>query len=259
MSIHTTAIIDSHAEIDATAEIGPYVVIDGPVHIGPETHVWPHAYLTGNTVIGAGCEIHPGAVVGHAPQDAAYQGEETFCRIGDGTIIREGASVHRGTDPGSTTTVGLRCLLMAGAHVGHNCHVGDDVVLVNGALLAGHVQVGRRAFFGGGAAVHQFTRIGEMAMIAGLSATQMDIPPCFTTDRTGKCYAVNAVGMKRAGLTREDRRDVKNAFRILYRSRETFSRALETLAESVETDVGRRILEFCRGASKRGISGCSTR
>ncbi len=257
MPIHPTAVIDERAEIDATAHIGPYVVVDGRVRVGAGTRVFAHAYLTGTTEIGSGCEIHPGAVVGHTPQDTAYKGDETFCRIGDGTIIREGASVHRGTDPGSTTTVGSRCFLMAGAHVGHNCHVEDDVVLVNGVLLAGHVQVGRRAFFGGGAAAHQFARIGEIAMISGHASISMDIPPCFTTDRDGRCCTVNTVGMKRAGFSEAERRDVNNAFRILYRSGETFGRALGKLAESVETEAGRRIVEFCRGPSKRGIAGCS--
>jgi len=146
--------VDRRAEVDPTAEIMPYAIIDGPVKIGPRTRVFPHAYLTGWTEIGADCQIHPGAVVGGDPQDLAFKGAESYCRIGDGTIIREGASVHRGTDPGSATVVGKRCFLMANSHVAHNCRLGDEVKLINGVLLAGYVQVGNGAFLAGNAGVH---------------------------------------------------------------------------------------------------------
>lgn len=259
MPIHPTAVIDKHAEIDATADIGPYVVVDGPVRIGPGTRVYPFAYLSGWTEIGAECRIHPGAVVGHLPQDFAYQGAETYCRIGDGTVIREQASVHRGTDPGSATVIGRRCFLMATSHVGHNCTVGDDVKITNGAMLGGHAQVGAGAFISGGVTVHQFVRVGELAMIAGLARIIMDIPPYFMTDGSGKCAAVNTVGIRRAELTREERNDVKRAYRVLYRSGTPFRQAVERLADAVETDPGRRILAFCQGPSRRGIAGACGR
>lgn len=254
MSIHSTAIVHRDAVIDETAEIGPYAVIDGAVRIGPNVRVYPHAYITGWTKIGAGSEIHPGAIVGHAPQDVAYTGAETYCKIGEKTIIREGASIHRGTDAGSTTVVGNRCFIMAGAHVAHNCVVEDDVTMVNTAALAGHVHVGQRAFIGGGAGIHQFVRIGSLAMIAGHAAQSMDAPPFLLLDVKGRCVGVNSVGMRRAGLTREQRQDVKRAYRILYRSGRPFREAVEALADEVATDAGRNLLEFLRQPSRRGIA-----
>ena len=146
MTIHPTAIIDPKAEIDSEAEIGPYVVIDGTVKIMGGTRVMAHAYLTGWTEIGADNEIHSGAVLGDAPQDKAYKGQQTFLRIGDRNIIREHVQVHRGTAAGSATTIGNDNFLMATAHVGHNCKLGDNIVLANGALLGGHVEVGNSVF-----------------------------------------------------------------------------------------------------------------
>lgn len=255
MAIHPTAIVDPKAEVDPTADIGPYVIIEGPVKIGAGTRVYPHAFLTAWTEIGAGCQIHPGAVIGHAPQDLAYGGDETYCRIGDETIVREGASIHRGTDPGSETVVGRRCFIMANAHVAHNCRLGDEVKLVNNVLLAGHVRVGAGAFISGGTGIHQFVRIGELAMIGGNSSVTMDVPPYFTAVRLGYCAGVNTVGIRRAGFTPEQRHDVKQAYRILYRSGAPFREAIERLADAVTTDAGRRILAFLREPSRRGITG----
>jgi UDP-N-acetylglucosamine acyltransferase len=255
MPIHPTAVVDRQAEIDPTAEIGPYAIIEGRTRIGARTRVYPHAFITGWTEIGADCQIHPGAVVGHAPQDLAYSGAETYCRIGNGTIIREGASVHRGTAPGSETVVGERCFIMAGAHVAHNCRLGNDVKLVNGVMLAGHVHVGDGAFIAGGAGIHQFVRIGGLAMIGGHASVSMDVPPYLTVVRLGYCVGPNSVGLRRAGFTAEQRNDVKRAYRILYRSDLPFRQAVEALANAVSTEAGRRILEFLQGPSKRGITG----
>ncbi|MEE9293781.1 MAG: acyl-ACP--UDP-N-acetylglucosamine O-acyltransferase [Phycisphaerae bacterium] len=257
MSIHPTAIVDRRAEIDPSADVGPYAIIDGPVHIGPDVRIYPHAFINGNTQIGARCQIHPGAVVGHLPQDLTFTGAETYCRIGEDTVIREAAQVHRGTDPGSSTIVGKRCFIMAAGHVGHNCHIEDEVKITNCALLAGHVHIGKGAFVSGGAGVHQFVRIGELAMISGLAKIVMDIPPYFLVEQTGKCAGVNTVGIRRAGFNRQQRDDVKRAFRILYRSGKTFREAVEVLAQEIRTDAGRRILEFVRAPSRRGIAGAT--
>src|SRR5690606_7612861 len=149
MPIHPTAIVDPQAQIDPTAEIKAYSVIEGPVRIGPATVVEPFAHISGHTEIGARCRIYTHAVVGGLPQDRAFQGGESYCRIGDDTLIREGATVHRGTAAGSATIIGNRCLIMCNAHVGHNCVLGDDITMVNGSLLGGHVYVGDRAFLSG--------------------------------------------------------------------------------------------------------------
>ena len=182
MPIHPTAVIHPEARIDESADIGPYVVIDGPVQVGPQVRVYAHAYLTGWTEIAAGCQIHPHAVVGHLPQDLAHDGCISYCRIGEGTIIREGANIHRGTGADTQTVIGKRCFLMANAHVAHNCRLGDDVRMANCALLAGHVRIDAGAFISGGAVVHQFARIGELVMIGGNARAVMDVPPFAMTD-----------------------------------------------------------------------------
>ncbi len=253
MPIHPTAIVDKKAEIDPTADIGPYVIIDGPVRVGAGTKVMAHAYLTGWTEIGSNCRIHPGAVVGHEPQDLAFKGLESYCRIGDEAIIRELVTIHRGTDPGSATEIGRRCFLMATSHVAHNCKVGDDVKLANGVLLAGHVHVGTGSFLGGNAVVHQFVRIGELVMVSGLAGLSMDLPPYMMAAHRNQCVSINVIGLRRAGFTHEQIREVRQAYRLLYRSGLPLNKALEQMAESVTTDAGRRIVEFIREPTKRGI------
>lgn len=253
MAIHSTAIIDPRATIDPSVEIGAYVVVDGVVQIGAGTRIFPHAYITGWTEIGANCEIHPGAVVGHVPQDLAFEKKESYCRIGEGTVIREGASIHRGTDAGSATVIGKRCHLMANAHVGHNCRVGDDVKMTNGAVLGGHVEIGEGAFLSGYVGVHQFVRIGELVMAGGVQRIVNDVPPYFLVVDNGCCAGVNLVGMKRAGFSKEQRAEVREAYRILYRSGMTFQKAIDVLADAVTTDPGKRIVAFLREPSKRGI------
>lgn len=253
MPIHPTAIVDKKAEIDPTADIGPYVIIDGPVRIGAGTQVMAHAYLTGWTEIGRNCRIHPGAVIGHEPQDLAFKGLESYCRVGDETIIREIVTIHRGTEPGSATEIGWRCFLMAASHVAHNCKLGDDVKLANGVLLAGYVHVGSGSFLGGNAVVHQFVRIGELVMVSGLAGLSMDLPPYMMAAHRNQCVSINIVGLRRAGFSPEQIKEVRQAYRLLYRSGLTLGKALEQLVDSVTTDAGRRIVEFIRQPSKRGI------
>ena len=203
MGIHPTAVIDAKAEIDSQVEIGPYVVIDGAVKIKRGTRVMAHAYLTGWTEIGEENEIHPGAVLGDAPQDKVYKGQESFLSIGDRNIFREHVQVHRGTAAGSTTVIGNDNFLMATSHVGHNCRLGDNVVLANGALLGGYVEVGKNAFISGNCVVHQFVRIGEYALMRGLSGTSRDVPPYAIIDWQHTVRGVNVVGLKRAGFDDE--------------------------------------------------------
>lgn len=255
ISIHPSAVVDPSAILDPGARIGPYVVIDGPVRIGCDTVVDSFAVISGNTEIGANCHIHAGAVVGGIPQDRAYTGGESYCVIGDGVEIREGASVHRGTAPGSTTRVGNRCFIMANAHVGHNCVLEDEVILINGVLLGGHVHVGAKAVISGNAAVHQFVRIGSLAMIGGLTKVTRDIVPFLMADGDGTCVGINKIGLRRAGYTREASDDVRAAFKVLYRSALPFSEAIATLTATMTTNAGQQILSFLRAPSKRGITG----
>lgn len=253
MPVHPTAVIDPLAQIDESAQIGPYCVIEGPVRIGARTVLSPYVHILGGTTIGSDCRLHTGCAVGDVPQDKAFQGEESYVEIGDGTTLREHVTVHRGTIPGSTTRIGNRCMVMAHAHVGHNCVVHDEVMLVNGVLLGGHVHVGRRAVISGNAAVHQFARVGEFAMVGGLSKITQDIVPYFMVDGHGQCAGINRVGMRRAGIGRDDMEDAKNAFRILCRTPGTLRSAVEKLDAAMTTPTGRIIYDFVATSSKRGF------
>jgi UDP-N-acetylglucosamine acyltransferase len=253
VSIHPTAIIDADAVINPTAEIGPYCVINGPVHVGADTTVGPYVHLLGHTHIGSDCRIHAGCVVGDLPQDLAFRGAISHCRIGNGTTLREHVTVHRGTAPDSTTRIGERCLVMAGAHVGHNCAVADEAVLVNGVLLGGYVAVGRKAILSGHVAVHQFVQIGELAMIGGLSMVSQDVPPYFlVAGRTG-CVGVNSVGLRRAGISSDQQAEIKAAYRILCRNRLSLTESIKQLEATMTTDAGREILRFVSRPSHRGF------
>lgn len=253
MSIHPTAVIDAKAEIDGAVEIGPYVVIEGRVKIGRGTRVMAHAYLTGWTEIGEENEIHPGAVLGDAPQDRAYRGEETYLRIGNRNIIREHVQIHRGTIAGSETRIGNDNFLMATAHVGHNCQVGDNVILANGALLGGYVEVGDNVFISGNCVVHQFVRIGAHSLMRGLSGTSRDVPPYAIIDWQHTVRGVNTVGLKRAGFDEKRIRAIREAFRVLFRRGRNLGLAMKELEQSsgANQDV-LALLDFVKG-STRGV------
>ncbi|HEY7713951.1 MAG TPA: acyl-ACP--UDP-N-acetylglucosamine O-acyltransferase [Candidatus Binatia bacterium] len=253
MKIHPTAIIDTKAEIDSDVEIGPYVVIDGPVKIKRGTRVMAHAYLTGWTEIGEHNEIHFGAVLGDAPQDKAYRGEESYLRIGSKNIIREHVQIHRGTAAGSATTIGSNNFLMATAHIGHNCKVGNEVILANGALLGGYVEVGDYVFISGNCVVHQFVRIGDYALMRGLSGTSRDVPPFAVIDWQHTVRGVNLVGLKRAGFDEKRIRAIREVFRILFRKGRNLALAVKEIEQSgrVNDDVS-TLLDFIK-SSKRGV------
>ncbi len=253
MAVHPLALVDLCAEIHPSAEIGPHVVIEGPVTIGAGTIIKPFAVIIGPTSIGENCRIHSHAVVGDAPQDRAYKDENSSCRIGAGTIIREGVTIHRATGQDAVTSLGRNCHLMTNSHVGHNCVLEDEVTLVSGALLGGHVHVARQAIISGNAAVHQFTRIGRLAMVGGLSKVTQDIPPFMMTDREGSVAGINLVGLRRAGYGPQERADVKEAFRILYRMGLNLPHALELIEDQGTTAVA-PLVEFLVLSSRRGLT-----
>lgn len=253
MTIHPTAIIDRRAEIDPTAELGPYVVIEGPVKVGACTRVLAHAVLTGWTEVGADNEIHPGAVLGGPPQDKAYKNEESYLKIGDRNIIREHVQIHRGTKPGTSTVVGNDNFLMATAHIGHNCQLGNQIVMANGALLGGYVEVGSCVFISGNCAVHQFVRIGDYALMRGLSGTSRDVPPYAIIELQHTVRGVNVVGLKRAGFDEARIRAIKNAYKVLFRPGRNLALAVQEIEKEARanTDV-LALLNFIK-TSKRGV------
>jgi|YelNatPaOPRAMG01_1025707.scaffolds.fasta_scaffold09524_2 UDP-N-acetylglucosamine acyltransferase len=252
MPIHPTAIVSPKAELDSSVEVGPYAIIDDHVRIGAGTRVMARAYLTGHTTIGRDNQIHIGAVLGHEPQDLKFDRScRSFLTIGDGNTFREYVTVHRGTAPDSATVIGNHCLLMANAHVGHNCVIGDRVIMANAVLLAGHVRVADRAFLSGGVVVHQFILIGRVAMLSGLSRISMDVPPFTTIAERNEVHGLNAVGLKRAGISAEAIRELKQLYRLIYRSDLSMPAALAQ-ADAFTTPEAREFVEFIR-QSPNGI------
>lgn len=255
MNIHPRALVDSRAVIGEGCIIGPDAIIDGEVVLGPGCIIGPRAILTGRTTLGTGVKVGAGAIVGGEPQDLAYKGAASMTEIGEGTILREYTTVHRGTKEGSVTRVGKHCFLMTGAHVGHNCTVADHVIMANNVLLGGYVEVGTRVFFGGGSVVHQYCRVGAYAMVRGLSALSIDAPPYCTTMLTNKLCGVNIVGLRRAGFDDTRRRRILRAVRILFRSGLNRSQAVQAIRadESLNHVDVELLLNFAE-TTKRGLS-----
>lgn len=254
MAIHPTAVIDSSAELDSTVEVGAYAIIEGGTQIGAETRIFPHGYICRGARIGRRCEIHPFAVVAGAPQDHSYDGSPSYARIGDDATVREGVTIHRGTEPQSVTVLGERCLVMTNTHVGHNCEIGDDVTIAHGAVLGGRVTIQNRATIGGMCGLHQFCRIGELAMISGgnLRVTA-DVPPFMMLGPDG-LVGPNTIGLKRAGFSDEERREIRECYRTLFRSSRLLGSAIDLLEKTVRTDPGRRLIAFLKAPAKRTIA-----
>ena len=250
--IHPTAVIDPRAEIEPDVEIGPYAVIEGAVHIGRGVKVWPHAYLSAPLEIGEESQVHIGAILGHQHQ-ALREPQAGGVRIGKRTIVREYATVHRASQAGAWTSIGSDCLLMGFSHVAHDCAVGNRVILANGALVAGHVTIEDKAILSGHVAVHQFVRIGALAMIGGLARVNKDVPPYFLVKGDSEVWAVNAVGLKRAGISEQGRMAIREAYRLLYRSGLNTTQALKALQamKSSSPEVG-HLIRFVQ-ESRRGI------
>ena len=252
--IHPTAIIEEGAKVAAGAKIGPYSVIGANVEIGEDTIIGPHVVITGWTKIGRECHIFQGASIGEEPQDLKFKGEKSYTSIGDRTVIREGATVHRATGEGEETRIGNDCLLMALTHVAHNCVIGNRVIMSNVASLAGHAIVEDRAVIGGLAAVHQFCRIGRNAMAGGMSRISQDIPPFMLVAGDPAFVAgLNSVGLARAGMPLEIRTQLKKAFRILYRSGLSLEEAVATMEQELDSsEPVEHLMRFLRNA-ERGI------
>ena len=253
MPIHPTAIVDARAELDPSVDVGPYVVIDGPVRVGPRTRIMAGGYLTGRTTIGVDNVIHPGAVLGHEPQDLAYRGADTGLTIGDGNVFREHCEIHRGTKEGTSTEIGDRNYLMSQAHVAHNCRLGNEVILATGATLGGHVVVEDQAFISGNCVVHQHCRVGRLAIMRGLSRASRDVPPFSICDETHVVRGLNRVGLRRAGFDRARVHALAIVFRVLFRSRTNLARAIARLADEVRTPDVEYLLAFIR-SSRRGVA-----
>lgn len=251
--VHPTAVIDPTAKLGVGVEIAPFVVIGPEVQLGDRCYVGPHSVVEYATV-GEECRFLPHSFVGTEPQDLKYKGEKTRVEMGARTTVRECATIHRGTSAAGVTKVGSHCLIMAYAHVAHDCVIADNVIMANAATLAGHVEVGPGAFLGGLSAVHQFARVGAGAMIGGASMVAQDVIPFgLTHGNRAKIMGLNVVGLRRRGLSREGLSALKGAYRTLFHSGLNLAEAIvkiEQGSRSPEVDV---FLSFLRGTSPRGL------
>ena len=255
--ISNLAHIHPNAQIGANVTIDPFSVIHDDVVIGDGTHVMSNVTIFSSSRIGKNCSIFPGAVIGAVPQDLKYRGEYTLTEIGDNTSIRECVTIHRGTTDKNTTKVGSNCLIMAYAHVAHDCIVGNNVILANSVQLAGHVTIDDYAIIGGMSAAHQFTHIGKHTYIAGMSAIRKDVPPYVKAAREPLAFAgVNSVGLRRRGFTEEQVREIEDIYRVLYVQNNNISKAIEAIRESMlDTPIRKLILDFVENSDKGIIRG----
>ncbi|HEX2536579.1 MAG TPA: acyl-ACP--UDP-N-acetylglucosamine O-acyltransferase [Chitinophagaceae bacterium] len=247
-SIHPSAVLGNDVTID------PFAVIHENVTIGDGTHIMSHAVLFPFSRIGKSCRIFPGAVIGAVPQDLKFIGEETTAEIGDNTTIRECVTINRGTKDKFKTAIGRNCLIMAYAHVAHDCMVGNNVILANSVQLAGHVEVGDYANMGGLSGANQFTRIGAHTYIAGHTVVRKDVPPFIKAGREPMSYAgINLVGLQRRKFEPEQIQAISDIYHILFVQRHTTSTAIGLIEATVsDTPVKQEILQFVKD-SRIGI------
>ncbi len=252
--IHQTAIIDRKAKFSEGVEIGPYCIVGKGVKLGRNTRLISNVFIE-DTETGTGCTIYPFSSIGLPPQDIKYKDEKTSVFIGNDNIIREYTSIHRASvDGDGVTRIGDNNFLMAYVHIAHDCRVANSVVMANVTTLAGHVTVEDYVFIGGHVAVHQFTRIGAYAMIGGFSAIPQDIPPYTTAagDRA-KLYGLNTVGLKRQNFTDTQIKELKHAYKILFRSKLTLREAIALLKQDGQLSEETGILIDFIEKHKRGI------
>lgn len=252
--IHPLAIVAAGADLGPDVEIGPFCTVGPRVRLGAGTRLISHAVLDGDTSLGDGCTVFPFASVGMQTQDLKFKGGSSRTEIGAGTTIRECVTIHAATSEGGVTRIGEKGHIMAYAHVAHDCQVGDHVILSNGAQLAGHVMVEDRAIVSAMTGVHQFGRIGTLSFVGAYCKVTQDVPPYMLVDGTpARVPAINAVGLKRAGLGEEAQRALKQVHRLLYRSELSTGDALLRIEAEVEqTPEVLNVVRFIR-ASERGI------
>jgi UDP-N-acetylglucosamine acyltransferase len=257
--IHPTALVHPQAQLDPTVVVGPYAIIDQGVVVGPHCLVGPYVYLTGLSTIGAHNQFFAGCVIGEAPQDLKYDGTPTRLRIGDENVFREHVTIHRSTTAEGETLIGSRNFLMANSHVGHNSRLGDHVILANGVLLGGYADLADRSFISGNCLIHQFVRVGTLAIMQGGCAISRDLPPYSIAFGVNSLCGLNAIGMRRAGLTAEQRLELKQVYMAVFRSGKNLREAVADAREVFKSAAAIGFLDFVAN-SKRGVcTGPGTR
>ena len=252
--IHPTAIVDPRAEIGPGTVVGPYCIVAANVVLGADCWLQHHITLDGPMMAGAKNKFYAYCSIGQQTQDLKYKGEPTYLEIGDENTFREFVTVNRSTTAAGKTRIGHRGNFLAYSHVGHDCTVGDAVVFSNNGTLAGHVQVGDHAIMGGLTAVHQFCRLGRYAITGGCSKIVQDVPPFMIADgNPAKVRGINVMGLERSGFAPDTIKTIKEAFRLIYRSKYNTHQAIDAIQQELPASPEiSQIVEFVRG-SERGI------
>jgi UDP-N-acetylglucosamine acyltransferase len=254
--VHSTAVIHPEAKLSDDIKVGPFSVIGAGVHIAAGTEIGPHVVIEGPTKIGKNCRIFPYASIGQIPQDLKFEGERTELIIGNGNVIREFVTFHRGTaGGGGKTVVGDDNFFMAYVHIAHDCQIGNSTQLANGATLAGHVAVEDNSRIGAFTGIHQFCRVGKYGFIGGYSVITKDVLPFSKTvgNRAPRCYGLNSIGLRREGFTDDKIEQIKHAFRLLLQSKLNTSQALEAIEKEIKSvEEVDYLVNFIR-SSVRGV------
>jgi len=254
VNIHRSAVIHPSAQIAEDVEIGPHVTIEGNAVIGPGCVIQANAVLAGVVRMGKNNLVGYGAVLGANPQDLSFKHKTSSeVWIGDHNVIREYCTVHRATREGAATRIGHHCYLMAGTHMAHDTHIGDGVIIANNGLLGGHVHIDDGAFIGGGSAFHQNIRVGRLAVVQGNSGFSKDIPPFTLAAGRNTVAGLNIIGLRRAGIAADQRNEIKQAFKLLYKSGLNTTQALERSRQHRWGTEAAAFFEFVAQAKKRGI------
>lgn len=253
LKIHPTALVSPAAKIADNVEIGPFAVIESGVEIAEGCRLASHVIVKQDTTIGRETVVFEGAVLGGLPQHLALPERPGKTVIGERNTIREHVTIHRALNEGTVTRLGDDCLLMIGAHVAHDCRIGNEVILTNSVLLGGHVEIADRACLGGASAVHQFCRVGRLAMVAACAKVVQDVPPFVLTDGdTGMIVGLNRVGLRRAGFDRHGVAQLKAAYRLIYRQGYCFDEMLSALDAEFTAGPAAEFAGFFR-RGKRGF------
>jgi UDP-N-acetylglucosamine acyltransferase len=248
------AYVHPQAKVARNVVVEPFTTINNDVEIGSGTWIGSNVTIMEGARIGKNCRIFPGAVISAIPQDLKFEGEDSLTIIGDNTTVRECVTINRGTSASGKTKIGNNCLIMATAHIAHDCVLGDNSIVVNGVALAGHVIIGKYAIIGGLAAVHQFIHIGDHAMISGGSLVRKDVPPYTKAAKEPLSYVgINSIGLRRRGFSSAKITEIQNIYRILYQKNYNTSQALEIIEGEMEATPERDEITLFIRNSQRGI------
>lgn len=255
-TIHPSALVEDGAKLGEGVSIGPFCHVGGDVSLGDHTKLESHVVVAGRTTIGAGCHIFPFASIGHRPQDLKYHGEPSTLEIGANTTMREYVTVQPGTEHGGMITkVGEQCLLMASAHVAHDCNIGNQVILGNNVMMAGHCTVESHVIVSGGSAAHQFVRIGEHAFVGGLTGVENDVIPYgMVIGNRAALNGLNIVGLRRRGFNRDEVHTIRQAYRLLFSDEGTLAERVDDVAQMFpDSPSVKRVIDFIRSRSDRAL------